>query len=815
MKKVLAYLILLGAFMAGQDCFGASPALGILVPRGAQRGRKLELRLFGQRLKDAQQLISYNSKIKVLKLRVINDKQVRVNIHILPDCPLGEAAFRLRCASGLTELRTFWVGALRDINEKEPNNDDVRAQVIPLNVTVQGVIKNEDVDRFRFTAKKGQRVTADVLGMRLGTTMFDPALSIIDSRGFIIAQSDDTAMSFQDAICSTKIPADGQYIVEVRESAYRGNNNSHYRLNLGTFPRPLAVMPPGGKAGSKLRVHFLGDVAGITSAVVTVPTSGSFYPLRLKDKQGLSTTAIPFRISKLNSVGETQPNDHYNQTPKFKSHAAPIAFYGCIDSSNDGDWFRFSGKKGQRFELTVYSRRIGSPLDPVLSIHDGRNGKYIAGNDDKGGPDSSFAYTLNRTGDFMVHIRDHLRRGGPEFVYWIEVKAPEPSFALSIPKFARYGQTRQDLSVPRGNRVATLINAGRVNFRGPLKIEARSLPKGVKAHIPVMHQNVARIPVVFEAALSVKPQSALIDFFGRLNDKRKLDGWLQQPSELVYGPPNNRLYWQRIERKTALVVTNPVPFSIEIVAPKVPMVQDGAMGLVVIAKRQKGYKAAIRVEMLINPPGVGSGRSATIPAKADRTRIPMNANNKSQPGRWPIVVVARARVGNGDIWVSSQLVMLEIARPMVKLSFRRSAVEQGKETEIVCTVKINKALEAPARARLIGLPRGVSASELILKPGMKEMVFAVKTAKNSRPGRYRNIYGQVICSTKNGEILHRTGRAELRIDRPLPKKKAKPKAKAVVKKGPSKKPVKVKRLSRLEQLRKQHKERRESGEAKP
>lgn len=812
MKKLALIMILLGSATLSQYAEASSPTVSIVAPRGAQRGRKLEIRLYGQRLKDAQELLFYTAKIKAEKVRVINDRQVRVNIHVLPDCPLGEHSLRLRTESGLSELRTFWVGHLPDVGEKEPNNEVQRAQKIGLNVTVQGVIKNEDVDRFRIHAKKGQRITLDVRGMRLGTTMFDPAIALIDSRGFILSQSDDTALARQDAFCSTIIPQSGEYTIEVRESAYRGNNNSHYRLSVGTFPRPLALMPPGGRPGEKLRVHFIGDVAGITSQVITVPKSGAFFPVRMKDKHGMSVTTIPFRIANLQNHLETKPNGNFGQSKKLTPIAVPAAFNGTIDKAGQSDWIRFKGKKGQRFDFQVFGRRIGSPLDSVLVIRDGRNAKYLTGNDDRVGPDSTFAYTLPHTGEFLLQIRDHLNRGGPDYVYRIEVRAPKASFTLGVPKFSRYGQTRQDISVPQGNRFATLINASKANFRGPLKIEALSLPEGVKAYVPEMHRNVNRIPVVFEVGAKVPLQSRLIHFKGTLKDKRGLEGWLAQNSELVYGPPNNRLYWQRIEDKTALAVTKRIPFSIELVEPKIPLVQNGAMRLTVIARRDKGFVAPIRVEMLINPPGVGSGRSATIQPKSDRTSIPINANSKAQLGRWPIVIVARAKVGDGDVWASSKLASINIVKPFVNLSFKRSAVELGKETEIICTVKIDKKFEGDAKARLIGLPRGVSAPEMALKVGMNELVFPVKTEKNCRPGRYRNISGQVICPTKTGGVLHRTGRAELRIDRPIVRKKtaAKPKAKP----KPKKKPAAKKRLSRLEQLRKDRKD-REAEATKP
>src|SRR5947208_14069094 len=100
----------------------ASPALAGITPRGAQRGTELPLLFNGARLKDAQEILFYYPGITVTKLEVVNDTQVKVTVKIAADCRLGEHVMRLRTASGVTELQTFWVGALPVIDETEPNN---------------------------------------------------------------------------------------------------------------------------------------------------------------------------------------------------------------------------------------------------------------------------------------------------------------------------------------------------------------------------------------------------------------------------------------------------------------------------------------------------------------------------------------------------------------------------------------------------------------------------------------------------------------------------------------------------------------------
>src|SRR5262249_26983751 len=150
--------------------------------------------------------------------------KLTAKLKIALNCRLGEHAFRLRTASGLSELRTFWVGTLPTVMEKEPNNELEKAQKIDLNVTVTGVITGEDADTFAVDAKAGQRLVAVVEGLRLGRAMFDPRVAIFDSHGKQVALSDDHPLVRQDSIAALVVPEDGRYLIQVRDSAFNGND---------------------------------------------------------------------------------------------------------------------------------------------------------------------------------------------------------------------------------------------------------------------------------------------------------------------------------------------------------------------------------------------------------------------------------------------------------------------------------------------------------------------------------------------------------------------------------------------------------------
>src|SRR5262245_53217412 len=110
----------LGLLLTASSVHAASPVLGGISPRGGQRGTETIFFLGGARLGDAKELLFYSPGFSVSKLEVVNDTQVKATVKIAADVNPGEYALRVRTATGLSELRTFWVGALPAVAEKEP-----------------------------------------------------------------------------------------------------------------------------------------------------------------------------------------------------------------------------------------------------------------------------------------------------------------------------------------------------------------------------------------------------------------------------------------------------------------------------------------------------------------------------------------------------------------------------------------------------------------------------------------------------------------------------------------------------------------------
>lgn len=816
---MLRCLMVMLAFSA-VPAYAASPLLSNILPRGGQRGVETEVLLNGQRLEDAQELMIYEPGIEVAEFAVVNGNQVKAKLKIAAECTLGTKHMRIRTASGLSDLRTFIVSALPTVLEVEPNSEFKQPQAVANNVTVEGIIQNEDVDYFVIEAKKGDRITAEVEGIRLGDTMFDPYVAILNEARFELSTSDDAALVWQDGVASIIAPADGKYIVQLRESSYGGNGACFYRCHIGNYPRPLAIVPAGGKPGQKVAVKFLGDVAGEFSREFDLPAkAGSDFAVFATDEKGISPSGNRFRVVDLENSIEQEPNESIQQATKA---TAPVAFNGVLSSKTDVDYFGFKATKGQTFEIHVWARRIRSELDPVLIIYNAGGGA-IASNDDTGGPDSYIRFAVPEDGEYFLEVRDHLRRGGNAFHYRIEVSPLVAETLLGVSEFVQYVEPK--VAIPQGNRFPLLINANRVAFGGPLDFKGLDLPAGVTIESFGMSADQGGAQLILAAAPDAPLAGKFSQISGTLADPNNPNpptGEVRLPTVLVRGQ-NNIPFWTEPTFSLATVVTQKVPFTLQIVEPKVPLVQNGQMSLKVVAVREGDFKAPIKIELMLNPNGVNSSREISIAEGQTEALISMNAAGNAQVKEHKIAVRGEATVGNGPIMVCSPFVNLRVAEPYVKFTYDAAALEQGAETELVVKVETPKAFEGAAKVQLLGLPNKVTTVPSEFNKDAKELVFKVKAEADAAVGVNKSLFCQVVITENDEPVIHNLGTGQIRVDKPLPPKVAPmPVAQAAPMPTPEAAAAPPKRLTRLEQLRLEQEQRVKAlngtapaGEAKP
>ena len=774
-RPLATALACLAAFFGASSALAVAPNFTAIAPAGGQRGTSVEVTLRGDRLADAQEVFFYTPGITLEKISDAQEKEVKGVFLIAADCRLGEHALRIRTASGISALRLFYVGPFPSVEEKEPNNEAAKAQPIALNSTVQGTIGSEDVDVFSVEVKKDQRLSVEIEGARLGRTLFDPTVTVLSADGRVLAASDDTPLLGHDGFVSLLAPADGKYLIQVRDMTYAGTGH-FYRLHLGTFPRPAAVFPLGGQPGETLEATFLGDPTGDFTQPITLPTEKSRSARfgLVADHHGLAPSPNWLRISPLANAPSITPGNTLGKATALNT-TAPLAFNGVLTTKGDAAFFRFTAKKDQSLDFQVYARRLGSPLDSVLTVFDAK-GKSLGNNDDAAGnPDSAVRVKIPEDGDYTVKVADQLARGGPRFTYRVEIAEVAPTLTLSIPDTARYdNETRKSIVVPRGNRFAVLLNINRDTFNGDLAVTFDGLPAGITALADTVPGSLSAVPVVFDATADAPIAGTLLTPAAQAVDAATTNG------KNVVSRFRHTVDWVRIQNdigysrsevsQIAAAVVEAVPFTVRIVEPKVPLVQSGEAAWKIIANRQEGFDEPITVKMLWNPPGVTSPPDLVIPKGASSVDYKLNASNKAEVRKWKTAVVATATVQGGAAHVSSQLAEFEIAAPFLAGKIALTKVERGQTAKLVCTLEQKNPFAGTAVARLVGLPANTTASDVEITQDSTAAIFEIVTTDKSPLGSHKNIFCRINIIRDGEPITHLIAQGSvLRIDAARPK----------------------------------------------
>jgi hypothetical protein len=810
-SKLTAALLSVSALAA--PSLAQFPSLELLQPRGFQRGCEIELQLSGNALNSARGILF---DTEGLSLKEITTEGDRVTAHVIvaDDCPLGLHSLRVRTATGLSNLRTFSVGALEEVFEEEPNGTSPEAQPIKINSTINGVADDEDLDLYAFEGVSGQRVSVEIEGLRLGDTLFDSAIALFDPDGFRIASSDDSSLGRQDGVFSVVLNKSGRHLVHVRESSYKGNGNCRYRLHVGSFPRPIFAVPAGGPEGEPLTLSALGDGAGVMEATVTLSTARSAWgptlpgvsAVHIEDSQGISPTPIFLRASSLTNVLSAEPDESHDLATRFN---APAALNGVLESPGDRDSFRFTAKKGERWELKVHARSLRSPLDSVLSIY-AANAAQISSNDDDVGPDSKLDFTAPADGDYVLTIADHLGSGGPTHAYRLEVDHSRPSLSVGL------GGVRKYVCVPRAGRSVIAIQVERDSFSGEIAIALGDLPPGVTATALPVRAGTSNVPLLFEAEATAEEAEALIKVSGV--GAGGVSSELRDEVLLVEGR-NNQIYWTHTLDRLPLAVTEVAPFSVRAIAPEVPLLQNGLLSVEIVAERSEGYNDAISLALVSLPPGVTATRGASIPEGALSTLIHFDASSDAALGSWPLVIAAEANIPGGRARLATQIFELVIERPFVSFKTQAVSVDQGSTGDMFVEVTRHDGFRGTARVNLLGLPHQVTTPALTLDANTDSLIFPISAGTEAPTGRHRTLSFNATFTLDGGTLIQGLSAAELHVNTP-PKVVIEKKPVPVVKKEEPKSPeVKKERPpTRLEKLRREHAERvraRETADAPP
>ena len=339
-----------------------------------------------------------------------------------------------------------------------------------------------DADRYTFDARKGQDLVLSVSARDVMPYLadavpgwFQATIALTDADGREVAYDDD--YRFQpDPVLHYRIPADGEYTVEIKDALYRGREDFVYRLSIGELPFVTSVFPLGGPARAKTAV----DVSGWnlpTGTVMMDATGAGPGTAMLTVRRGtLISNRVAFAIDGMRDIVEREPNNAPAEAAKL---TLPVIVNGRIQAAGDVDVYAIIGRAGEPIVAEVTARRLGSPLDSVVELTDAAGTRLAVSDDvpDKGAglithqSDSRIATTLPSNGTFYVRVGDLQRKGGPEYGYRLRVGAPQPDFEVRV--------TPSEINAGAGTSVILTAHAIRKDgFAGDIALSLKGAPQG-------------------------------------------------------------------------------------------------------------------------------------------------------------------------------------------------------------------------------------------------------------------------------------------------------------------------------------------------
>jgi len=355
-----------------------------------------------------------------------------------------------------------------------------RGLAITLPATLNGQIMPGSVDRYRFRLVKGQRLVVAAGARELRPYIsdavpgwFQATLGLYDAKGKEVAYAD--AYRFHpDPVLYYEGPSDGEYLLEIKDSIFRGREDFVYRIGVGELPFLTSIFPLGGKAGARTAVETKGWNLPAPRLTQTAKDKGA--RLLAVRRGDLLSNRVPFAVDTLPERLEREPN---NQTKSAQRVKLPLIVNGRIQPPGDWDIFRIQGRAGEEIVAEVFARRLDSPLDSMLKLTDAK-GRQLAANDDHEDQsmglmthhaDSRIEFTLPAKGTYYLHLGDAQRKGGPEYAYRLRLSRPQPGFELRV--------APSSISVRAGMTVPITVYALRKDgFAGQIALRLRDAPQG-------------------------------------------------------------------------------------------------------------------------------------------------------------------------------------------------------------------------------------------------------------------------------------------------------------------------------------------------
>jgi hypothetical protein len=797
---------LLSVGVAGAQSLPA-PKIAHVMPAGGQAGATFEVTVTGSDLDKAEGLyfsfpgakteaVGASEKAPPVEVKKKGGGAMKApgpqltqkfKVTLPANAPLGIQDVRVVTKGGVSNPRAFVVSDMKEVVEQEPNDNVDKAQKIDLNAAVSGVIAAPtDVDYYRFTGRKGQRVILSCLTTSIDSKL--PAQLELYSAASDKFLGSGRGYYNNDALVDVTLPEDGDYLVRLFSFTYTlGGPDYFYRLAVSTAPWIDAVVPAIVEAGKETRVTVYGrnlpqgalDPASVvdgktlekTTVTVKAPSdpqatqrlayTGLVVPnasaldgfeLRLKNDAG---TSNPYLIGF--ARGPVAVDNEMNGTPETAQPIqVPGAVAGRLQKKGDRDYYSFAAKKGQVLTLELFSDRLGAPTDlyfEVLSVKDGQTTTLTRQEDT---PDTfgnqfpsptydppSYRFTAPADGTYQVLVTslEALSQFGPRHVYTLHVTEDEPDFRLIAMPVANQGPDSVTLG-QGGHQAYSLLIWRLRGFVGDITLSGESLPPGVTMKPQIVAGNQKQAAFVVSADPEAPPTVGALKIVGSAVIGGKKVVREVRAATITWPIPQqqNIPTIGRLNRELVLAIRDKVPYQLNLESDNLTVLQGDRL-TVPLKVAFAAYKGNVSLVALALPTGMVMQPVTVAPGK-EAVKLNFDSKTTVLPGTYTLIVRGQTQDpklkpptkpgGPANlVQAAAPITVTVVPKQLAKLAVPNNVkVAAGKEAELV--VRLTRQFEYAGTFKVeVIVPAGakeISVEPVTLKAGEDEAKLTIRAA---------------------------------------------------------------------------------------
>lgn len=737
-------IIALGFLILSPSLFAAPPSLAGSSPSGLIRGRATELTFQGGSLVGTPEILSA-LPLQYTKSENKDAGKWTVKLTLPADAPLGVFPVRIVTAKGVSNPILLAVDQVPTVMEVEPNTKFETAQAVPAPIVVEGSCANNDVDFYKFPGRKGQQVVVDAAAARIGSAL-DPSIRISLARGKkFLASADDTPGLATDARIITTLPEDGDYVVELEDSNYKGTGPAKYRLTIGTLPLAEEVFPPVLNAGATNAIELRGGTVAKPGEVVRLAAvPRALLPYGLVSLP-IPATAIGAASAAFDATAQIQwpypllesdlPQVLESDTPPAKKPSAPVAFLGRIEKPNDEDKFDVAVDAGAKYRVKVEANRIGSALDGVLKVMNAAGGQIATADDSplklinpppntppitQPDPELEFTVPAGQSSVSLV-IGDISKRGGLGYHYRITIEKSVPGFDLNLAS----GQS----SVPVGQNTLVNLTVDRARgYAGLIRLELENPPAGVKFRPGFIPSG----GTAGNVSISLDTGAKLPPTFLRIVGKGDGGVTARAVSATIFASqgtlPVNVLNQDGLMASGA--EATPVGLTTPETAVELAQGFEGTFPLKLA--RTAGGEPALELA-LVNPPKGVTLAANKVAEKVGDFAVVLKSTTETPVGEHSIGLTAKGKLAGEDRVVDAPLVKLAVVAPIVLEGVTKElSIKPGQTVELKGKLNRKPSAKTEVTLTIDTLPAGLKAEPVKVAGDKAEFTLKIVADKAAK-----------------------------------------------------------------------------------